>query len=121
MASVAEKLPGIKTSFKKDFHVPVGQNTFDIEEFLSSQEKSSRHGNFSMGNAESLAFKDNSFDAYVANLCLMIVDNHKNQLKECLRVLKPGSSAAFAVWGRPERAANFTMFDSCVKELGVEF
>jgi SAM-dependent methyltransferase len=74
-----------------------------------------------VGNAESLPFMDGSFDAYVANLCLMLVDNHKNQLHESFRVLKPGSMAAFSVWGRRERTAMFTLFDKCIRELGVDF
>ena len=57
---------------------------------------------YSVGNNEQLAFKDASFDAYVANLSLMLVDNPVNQIKEARRVLKSGSKAAFTIWGRKE-------------------
>jgi len=73
-----------------------------------------------MANAESLPFKDASFDAYFSNLCLMHVHNHRNQLKECFRVLQPGARAAFSVWGRPERSAAFSLFYDCLKEVGGE-
>jgi len=49
-----------------------------------------------------LPFPDSHFDCYISNLSLMIVPDYKRQLTECFRVLKSGSKACFAVWGRPE-------------------
>ena len=53
-----------------------------------------------LANNECLPFKDATFDCYLANLSLMLVDNHKNMLKEALRVTQSGAALAFTVWGR---------------------
>ena len=55
-----------------------------------------------VGNNESLPFKDGSFDCYISNLSMMIVDNHLNQLTEAFRVCQPGAALGFTVWGRKE-------------------
>lgn len=52
------------------------------------------------GNAESLPYKSNTFDAYIANGLLEIVDNPEWVVSEALRVLKPGGKAAFSIYGR---------------------
>lgn len=52
------------------------------------------------GNAESLPYKSNTFDAYVANGLLEIVDNPEWVVSEAFRVLKPGGKAAFSLYGR---------------------
>lgn len=39
-----------------------------------------------VANNECLPFEDGTFDCYLANLSLMLVDNYKNQLSEALRV-----------------------------------
>ena len=121
MRLVVDKIPGIKTVFHKDMLLPLEQHDFDVEEFILQQGEHSKLAHFSLGNAESLPFKDGSFDAYVSNFCVHLVDNHKNQLKECFRVIKPGSFATYSVWGRRERTAVFTLFDKCIRELGVDF
>jgi ubiquinone/menaquinone biosynthesis C-methylase UbiE len=63
-------------------------------------------------NNESLPFEDSYFDSYISNLSLQIVDNHKNQLSEACRVLKPGCFAGFSVWGRKENSRYFTFLDT---------
>lgn len=52
------------------------------------------------GNAESLPYKANQFDAYIANGLLEVVDNPEWVLSEAFRVLKPGGKAAFSLYGR---------------------
>ena len=47
-----------------------------------------------------LPFADNFFEAYVANLSLMIVQHRELMIAEAFRVLKPGSRACFGIWGR---------------------
>jgi ubiquinone/menaquinone biosynthesis C-methylase UbiE len=52
------------------------------------------------GNAESLPFKPNSFDAYIANGLLESVDNPDWVINEAFRTLRPGGKAAFSLYGR---------------------
>ena len=72
-------------------------------------------------NNESLPFEDASFDAYIANLSLMLVDNHKNMLSEAYRVLKSGCYAGFSVWGSEENSNAFRFVKNTLKNLGYEF
>ncbi|OMJ68282.1 hypothetical protein SteCoe_34307 [Stentor coeruleus] len=51
-------------------------------------------------NAESLPFKPNQFDAYVANGLLEIADNPDWVIAEAFRTLKSGGHAAFSLYGR---------------------
>ena len=51
-------------------------------------------------NAESLPFKPNTFDAYIANGLLEIVDNPDWVISEAFRVLKSGGTAGFSLYGR---------------------
>ena len=39
----------------------------------------------------------------------MLVNNHKNQLREAFRVLESGSKAGFTIWGRRENTLFFTV------------
>ncbi len=59
-----------------------------------------------VANNESLPFIDGSFDCYIANLSLMLVDNYKNQLSEALRVTQPGATFGFSIIGRKENNVN---------------
>lgn len=52
------------------------------------------------GNAESLPYKANQFDAYVANGLLEIADNPDWIIAEAFRTLKSGGHAAFSLYGR---------------------
>ena len=92
----------IKAVIKTEELVPVGQQDFDLEGFLRDQEvgESDRMVLGCLANNECLPFKDATFDCYLANLSLMLVDNHKNMLKEALRVTQSGAALAFTVWGR---------------------
>ena len=67
-------------------------------------------------NNELLPFKDESFTAYLASLSLMIVDNPRKQLEETYRVLKPGSTAVFTIWGKREESLQFTIIEEVFKE-----
>ena len=57
-----------------------------------------------------LPFADNTFEAYVSNLSLMIVQHRERQLTEACRVLKPGARACFTTWGREENMSVFHIF-----------
>jgi len=94
----------------------------DIE-LLESQSgiKNDGKGVFLMlSNTEKLAFPDDWFDAYTSNLCLQITPNHMSMLKECYRVLKPDSKAAFTVWGREENCSFITLIPEILEKYGIK-
>ena len=69
---------------------------------------------------EELPFKEESFEAYVANFSLMIVPNHVKMLEEALRVLRPNLVAAFSVWGRKENSPYFSIIQDTLYALKNE-
>ena len=68
-------------------------------------------------SGSALPFPDEWFTSYVSNLVLQLVDNSANMIREAYRVLKPGSIAAFTVWGRRERSLVFTCREYAEKRL----
>ena len=64
-----------------------------------------------------LPYPDQWFDAYVSNLCLMLIDDPNKQITEAYRVLKPGSKACFTVWGRREQTLLFNLIGLAKKSL----
>ena len=73
-----------------------------------------------MANNESLPFKHETFDCYLASLSLMLVDNHLNMLREAFRVCKPGASLGFTIWGRKECNQNFEILDVVFEKHGLK-
>lgn len=65
-----------------------------------------------------LPFADDTFEAYISNLSLMIVQHRERQISEAFRVLKPGSRACFTIWGRPEYSSNFHTYHKARRNLG---
>ena len=59
-------------------------------------------------SGSALPFPDSWFTCYVSNLVLQLIDSPENQIREAYRVLKPGSIAAFTVWGRKDFSLLFT-------------
>lgn len=58
---------------------------------------------FREASAESLPFPDKTFDAVTCRFGAMFFPDLDKSLRECLRVLKPGSRATFVAWGRREQ------------------
>ncbi len=58
---------------------------------------------FQEANAESLPFPDSFFDRVTCRFGAMFFPDLQKALRECLRVLKPGSRLCFAVWGKREQ------------------
>lgn len=59
----------------------LGHKTWDLEDYLVNNlkfQENSRVVIAATANNESLPFKDESFDCYLASLSLMLVDNHHN-------------------------------------------
>lgn len=113
--------PANKYHIIADEVLPLGDHSFDIEQALKEQniEATDRFVLGCQANNESLPFKDGSFDCYLANLSLMLVDNHHNQLTEAHRVTKPGSSLAFTVWGRESKINNFSIMKEVYEIHGL--
>jgi SAM-dependent methyltransferase len=59
---------------------------------------------FQEGDAEALAFSDDSFDAVICSFGLMHLPEPDNAIEEVFRVLKAGGRFAATVWAPPERA-----------------
>ena len=74
---------------------------------------------FVEADAQALPFADGSFDRYVSNLTLMLVEDPLDALTEAARVLLPGGRAGGSVWGRRERSPLRTLFFDAVGHLGM--
>ena len=59
------------------------------------------------GSAESLPFKDNTFDAVVCQFGLMFFEDKKKALNEMIRVLKPGKKLVISVWDKLENSPGY--------------
>ena len=65
-----------------------------------------------------LPFADNSFEAYISNLSLMIVQHRERMISEAFRVLKPGARACISTWGREENMSVFRIFRQAHTNIG---
>ena len=69
---------------------------------------------FRKADAEQLPFDAESFDAVVANFVVHHLARPETAFREINRVLKPGGSFAFAVWGAPEEQSSIGAFFGAV-------
>ena len=72
-----------------------------------------------IANNEKLPYPDASFDRYISNLSLMLVDNHLNQISEAYRVLESGGTAGFSVVGREENVLHHSVPREAFKAIGI--
>ena len=84
-------------------------NLCDIDAIQAAQGEFNRFVFGCRANNELLPFADGSFNAYIANLSLMLVNNHVNQINQAFRVLSPGGIACFTIWGDPQKNLQFTI------------
>ena len=68
-------------------------------------------------SGSALPFPDQWFTSYVSNLVLQLIDDPHAMIREAYRVLKPGSIAAFTVWGRRDHSLLFTTRQMAEKRL----
>lgn len=69
------------------------------------------------GNAESLEFKDESFDVVVCQFGLMFFFEPAKALKEMLRVLKVNGYLVVSVWDKLEKTPGYASLLSIVQEV----
>lgn len=115
-------IPGNSLDVRTEELLPLGEKTFNLESYLEGVgfSKEKRHVLGCLANNECLPFADGSFDCYIANLSLMLVDNHRNMLLEAHRVTQVGSTLAFTVWGRYENVQNFAILDDVMIKHGLK-
>ena len=77
---------------------PVG---LDLSIEMISIAKREVNGNFVLGDAEELPFKNNSFNSVSMSFCLRNLLNVDKSVKEIFRVIKPGGKAVFLEMTRP--------------------
>jgi ubiquinone/menaquinone biosynthesis C-methylase UbiE len=89
---------------------PTGSVTYTdavAEMVAAAEEEAKRRGltniRFHQSVAESLPFADDSFDATVSRLGVMLFSDPPAALREMLRVTKPQGALCFVVWGNNER------------------
>ncbi len=74
---------------------------------------------FQEEDAEELSLPDASFDAVVANFCLLHVGRPEKMLSELTRVLVPQARTALTVWGPPDRARLFGVVPESLRAAGA--
>jgi ubiquinone/menaquinone biosynthesis C-methylase UbiE len=91
-----------------------------IEVAQPTEGDDTRHVYATVANNESLPFSDSAFDCYIANLSLMLVNDHKKMLEEAFRVTKEGGRVAFSVIGPEEKQHFNNVMFSALKKVGIE-
>ena len=86
------------------------QDKVDIERVMSENTPYNKLVYGCVADNMRLPFADCTFEAYISNLSLMIVQHRERQISETFRVLKPGARACFTIWGREENCSNFRIF-----------
>jgi len=73
---------------------------------------------FEVGDAEALAFTDETFDSVTMNFGLLHLANPDSALQEACRVLVRGGRFAFTVWATPERSRGFGVVLRAIEAYG---
>jgi SAM-dependent methyltransferase len=75
---------------------------------------------FLTGDAESLPFGDNLFDAVTMNFGMLHLANPDRAIAEAARVLRPGGRFAFTVWADSHLALGFQIASEAVEKFGAQ-
>ena len=73
---------------------------------------------FREGDAESLPFDAEQFDAVVMNYGMLHLARPNAAIAEARRVLRPGGRYAFTVWGAPDLAIGFGLVVHAIEKYG---
>jgi len=71
-----------------------------------------------LGDAQSLPFDDQRFDAICCNYGILHLGNPDRFLHEAFRCLKPGGRLSFSVWASPPASEAFSIVLGAVNEAG---
>ena len=88
-------------------------------QMLDAARRTHLHVDFRRADAEELPLPDASFDAVVANFCLLHLGRPEKAAAGFARVLSPGGRVALTVWGPPERARLFGLFLEAIRAAGA--
>ncbi len=69
-----------------------------------------------VGDAQSLPFPDNTFDAVVCGFGIIHVPNPQRVLSEMYRVLNPSGRVAVSVWTQPDQHNGFGLLYGAIKD-----
>lgn len=83
-------------------------------------EKSKKNITFYRMDAESLDFKEDTFDVALNGLGLMYLPDPLQSLKETHRVLKPGGRTAIAIWGERKNCGWAEIFPVVDKRVATD-
>jgi enediyne biosynthesis protein CalE5 len=72
---------------------------------------------FRTGNATTLPFEANSFDAVTSRFCLMFLPEIPKATAEIARVLRPGGWVAAAVWSSPDKNPSIGLSMEAIKKV----
>lgn len=72
---------------------------------------------FRTGDATTLPFEANSFDAVTSRFCLMFLPEVPKAAAEITRVLRPGGWIAAAVWSAPEKNPSISLSMEAIKKV----
>ena len=76
-------------------------------------------GEFRQGDAQSLPFPDNTFDAVVCNYGVIHVPEPERALREMVRVVRPGGRVAISVWDSTTPNNGFGLIYVAVRAHGT--
>ncbi|OMJ68874.1 hypothetical protein SteCoe_33544 [Stentor coeruleus] len=93
----------------------------DISESMISiaQSRNFPNCNFLVANNEELPFECSSFDRYIANLSLHVVENPIKMIEEAYRVLQPGGIALFSTFSPPGPGNFMTLIENSASLVGA--
>jgi ubiquinone/menaquinone biosynthesis C-methylase UbiE len=87
----------------------ISQEILNVAARLAQQEGLSNITTRAM-NAEQLDLAENSYDAVISRLGLMLIPRQHRALAEIRRVLKPGGKVAILIGSKPERNPLFALY-----------
>jgi ubiquinone/menaquinone biosynthesis C-methylase UbiE len=74
--------------------------------------------NFVEGNAQSLPFEENSFDAVLMNFGLLHLPSPETAMKEACRVLKKGGQYGYTIWAPPAISEGAKIMTEAIERFG---